>query len=82
MCVRVAFGGQIYGSPRKLSEILPNGYVEDRRFTYPEGSDVDPDSCLCQLDIDATAERNGFGMEWSSAGNLILVFTRREPCAP
>lgn len=82
MCVQVAFEDRVYGSPRELAAILPGGYVEDRRRTYPAGSEADPDACLCQVDLEATAERNGFDMEWSSPAKVILVFTRKAARGP
>lgn len=71
---------ETYGTPNELAPVMPNGLV----FTEPGYLDRPPtatgmevgDCCLCWLDVDATAEANGYTAE-DDESYMFVVFTRK-----
>lgn len=63
MCHEATFDGKIYDLAGDLAAVLSAGLVPDPNYVKTQGAahSIDMDSCLCQLDLTATAERNGYG---------------------
>lgn len=87
MCVEIEVDGVPCESEQQLAAAMPNGFVK-RIYEGPDclysGNDevvtaTDSDFCLCHVEIEKTAERNGFRSEGMS-GNMWFKFTREAQC--
>jgi len=55
MCYEVTYRSQEYDTVRELRTIAPV-LIPDNHYSEP----LDDDACLCQVDLEATAAKNGF----------------------
>lgn len=62
MCHEATVNGKAYDLAGDLAAVLPAGLVPDPRYVEAQGAahSIAMDGCLCQVDLRATAERNGY----------------------
>jgi hypothetical protein len=68
MCWEITIAGKAYDLVRDLADAMPNGLVGHPVYVRHatergEAFEPNPDCCLCQIDLGATAALNGYEVE-------------------